>query len=50
MEVCLALEPLAAAHRVPMCQAQVVSALIQLTHTNDDDLVTAASRVLKLLA
>ena len=50
MEVCLALEPLAKEHRVPMCQAQIVSALIALTHTSDDELITAASRVLKLLA
>ena len=51
MEACLALEPLASAHRVQMCQAQVVSSLIALTHTRDDDaLVLAASRVLKLLA
>jgi len=37
MEVCLALEPLAAEHRVAMCQAQVVTALIALTHTPDDE-------------
>jgi hypothetical protein len=50
MEVCLALEPLAAEHRVAMCQAQVVTALIALTHTPDDELATCAGRVLKLLA
>ena len=50
-EACLALEPLAADHRVAMCQAQVVGALIALTQVADDDaLVTAASRVLKMLA
>jgi len=49
MEACLALEPLAADHKVSMCQAQVVSALIALTHTPDDDLVAAAGRVLRML-
>ena len=50
METCLALEPLADRHKLAMCQAKVVTALIALSHSGDRDLMDCAGRVLKLLA
>ena len=50
IEACLALEPFASAHRVSMCQARVVGALIALTHSSDEEVQDTAGRVLRLLA
>jgi len=49
IEACLALEPFCVEHKVAMCQAKVVGALISLTQSHDPHVVTAASRVLTSL-
>jgi hypothetical protein len=49
IEACQALEPLCANHKVPLCQARVVGALIALTQSTDEEVVVAAARVLHQL-
>ena len=49
IEACQALEPLCANHKVQLCQARVVGALIALTQSTDKEVVEAAARVLHQL-